>query len=159
VTSEDLQIAVNVLLPQQGEAKVRRLVETGFARIDAVNEEYPFSSTWWVGQVRKRVLLAFAVRQLVNCMTQPSKLEIVENTEIYDRSPWSSAYFRIKDGRVKFQPSVLISLLEGVEVERVRECPICLKYFWAGRINMRCCSTAHAGVLRMREYRNADRHP
>lgn len=158
-SAADLQVATNLLLPQKGEAEVKRLVEAGFARMDEISEEHPFSSVLWIRQVRERVLLAFAVRQLVHCMAHPRELQTADSTSLYDGSSWSSAYFQIREGKVKFQQSVLISLLEGVEVARVRECPVCFKYFWAGRINMRCCSTAHAGVLRMREYRTADRHP
>lgn len=154
---EDWQIAFNLFLTREDETKLRLSVEDGFARINVHQDKDRFVAMYWVDRVRQRILLAFAVRQLIHCMAHPDNLDVDGSTDLYDESLWSWARFRIRKGKVKFEPSVLIRLLEGVEIERVRECPVCFKYFWAGRINMRCCSTPHANVLRMREYRKLDK--
>jgi len=151
----DWQIVFNLWLRGETEAELKSLVEIGLARIDEEIKEDP--SRWWVSKVRQRVLLALSIRQLIDCMAHPENLRDANSTDLFDQSQWAWARFRIKDGKVDFHLSVLIAILEGIPVERVRECPICLKYFWAGRINMRCCSTRHATALRMREYRKSDK--
>jgi hypothetical protein len=155
---EDAQIVFNLWLLREDEAKVNQSIETSLAQIEAQNNADPIFATWRIDRVRQRILQALAVRQLVHCMAHAENKEVVRRTDLYDQSSWSHADFKIINGKVKFTPPVLMSLLNGVEVERVRECPVCSHYFWAGRINMRCCSTPHANVLRMREYRN-DKSP
>jgi len=40
-----------------------------------------------------------------------------------------------------------------VEARRIRECPICKRIFWAGRITMKCCSTRCSNTFRVHNYR------
>jgi hypothetical protein len=133
--NQDWQIVFNLWLRHEGQAKLKRLVEVNFARINDENKDDPFTPIWRVDSVRQRVLLALAVRQLIHCMAHPENLALTNSTDLYDTSQWSWARFRIKDGKVRFEPSVLIGLLEGVKVDRVCECPICFKYFWASALS------------------------
>ena len=57
-------------------------------------------------------------------------------------------------GRIHIVHSPLIRALEGVEAARVRECPICDRIFWAGRIDQPCCTSRCAGCLRTRRGRS-----
>jgi hypothetical protein len=43
--------------------------------------------------------------------------------------------------------------LEGVELRRLRRCEICSRFFWAGKVTQRCCSSKCAHALRNRRYR------
>jgi hypothetical protein len=49
--------------------------------------------------------------------------------------------------------SLLAEAIIGVEVDRIRECEICQRIFWALRSDQWTCSKAHAHVLRNRRAR------
>jgi hypothetical protein len=58
-----------------------------------------------------------------------------------------------QDGKFRVEHHPLLRALEGVELVRIRECHICGKIFWAGRIDQLCCTTRCAKVLRTRRWR------
>jgi hypothetical protein len=60
-------------------------------------------------------------------------------------------------GNLRIQHDPLLQALEGVEARRIRECAICGRIFWAGRIDQSCCPKRCAKVLRTRRWR--DRYP
>lgn len=47
----------------------------------------------------------------------------------------------------------IVEALLGTDIRRIRECPICSDFFWAGRIDQSCCSTQCAHILRTRRWR------
>ncbi len=57
-------------------------------------------------------------------------------------------------GRIQIVHGALIGALEGVEAARIRECRICSRIFWAGRIDQLCCSRRCASDLRTRRWRS-----
>ena len=48
---------------------------------------------------------------------------------------------------------LLFQVLEGVEAERIRQCPVCEKLFWAGRLDQPACGARCANILRGRLHR------
>lgn len=56
-------------------------------------------------------------------------------------------------GRIQQKENLLFDVIIGVEATRIRECEVCHRIFWAGRLNQFCCSRACAHVLRNRRYR------
>jgi hypothetical protein len=56
-------------------------------------------------------------------------------------------------GRIQFSHGPIMDALRGVEVARIRLCPICGKIFWAGRLDQRCCSGKCSHVRRTRLWR------
>ena len=42
---------------------------------------------------------------------------------------------------------------EDIEARRIRECPICKRIFWAGRLTMKCCSPRCANTFRVHRHR------
>jgi hypothetical protein len=58
-----------------------------------------------------------------------------------------------EDGRFRVQHHPFLRALEGVELARIRECPICGNIFWAGRIDQPCCKTKCAKSRRTRRWR------
>lgn len=42
---------------------------------------------------------------------------------------------------------------EDIEARRIRECPICKRIFWAGRLTMNCCSPRCANTFRVHRHR------
>lgn len=59
------------------------------------------------------------------------------------------------DGILRITKDLLTEAIdEGkVETDRIRECEVCNQIFWAGRRDMRGCSTKCAKVLRTRRWR------
>jgi hypothetical protein len=47
----------------------------------------------------------------------------------------------------------LVEALVGVDARRIRQCPICSDFFWAGRIDQPCCTSQCAHILRTRRWR------
>jgi hypothetical protein len=60
-------------------------------------------------------------------------------------------------GNLRILHDPLLQALQGVEASRIRECPICGRIFWAGRVDRPCCGKRCAGVRRTRRWR--DRYP
>lgn len=56
-------------------------------------------------------------------------------------------------GTIRVVNDEFLDAIDGVEITRIRECEICNRIFWAGRINQSACSTACAHALRNRRYR------
>ncbi len=56
--------------------------------------------------------------------------------------------------KVRITASQTIKLLEGLDVSRIRICPICADMFWAGRSNMVACGRKCAAVDRTRRWRD-----
>jgi len=44
------------------------------------------------------------------------------------------------EGRLQIERSPLLAALDGVEIVRIRQCKRCRQIFWAGRVDMMCCS-------------------
>ncbi|HLL76229.1 MAG TPA: hypothetical protein VK421_13335 [Pyrinomonadaceae bacterium] len=42
--------------------------------------------------------------------------------------------------RVGIEPDKLIDALDGIEFDRLRECRVCRRLFWAGRKDRKCCA-------------------
>jgi len=40
-----------------------------------------------------------------------------------------------------------------IEAKRIRECPVCKRIFWAGRITIQCCSPSCANTFRVHRHR------
>ena len=59
-----------------------------------------------------------------------------------------------ESGCIHYSSSPLLEALNGVEAGRIRECQICRKIFWAGRIDKLCCSKGCGKALRNRRWRN-----
>lgn len=72
------------------------------------------------------------------------------------RSQLYVSHNKTREGTHKFavyQP-ILFKVLEDIEIERIRECPICEKLFWAGRLDQSACSPRCSNVRRGRAWRS-----
>lgn len=56
-------------------------------------------------------------------------------------------------GTLHVEISPFLKMLEGIETFRIRECPICRKFFWAGRRDKSACREECARVVRQRNIR------
>lgn len=54
------------------------------------------------------------------------------------------------DGMMHISLDELSQAINGIDVRRIRECPICKRIFWAGRIDQKACTKEHANVYRVR---------
>lgn len=57
-------------------------------------------------------------------------------------------------GIVDFTFDEFSTAIKGIDVRRIRECEICQRIFWAGRIDKTCCSDACANVYHVRGWRD-----
>jgi hypothetical protein len=57
--------------------------------------------------------------------------------------------------KIRFLESPLYKALDGVDIDRIRVCPICKKIYWAGRIDQPTCSKKCGALLRVRRWRVA----
>jgi hypothetical protein len=57
------------------------------------------------------------------------------------------------DGTLKVEISPFLKMLEGIETWRIRRCPICKQFFWAGRQDKSACREECSRVLRQRNLR------
>lgn len=57
------------------------------------------------------------------------------------------------EGKVRISKDLFTEAVEGVEARRIRECEVCNRIFWAGRLDQWCCSPRCARVLRTRRWR------
>ena len=56
-------------------------------------------------------------------------------------------------GELEFNVDPLIEALKGVQVSKIRNCPICSAFFWASRKDKPCCSNRCAKIRRTRRWR------
>jgi hypothetical protein len=105
-------------------------------------------------RARHRLILVLGVQELISYLINPKQRDGIFFASTYYESDAARSHFYVgDDGRIKFTPPRLVQLLEGVEAARIRECPICFKFFWAGRKDMIGCSTRCSNAYRMRKYR------
>ena len=57
------------------------------------------------------------------------------------------------EGKCHLEHHPLLRALEGIELFRIRECPICGQIYWAGRMDKPCCTRKCAGIRRTRRWR------
>ena len=64
-----------------------------------------------------------------------------------------SASLWLESGKLSVKLAPFLEALQGLEVERLRICPICSQIFWAGRLDKSGCSENCSRVLRQRRLR------
>lgn len=135
--------------------------------------EDPWFTEGEVESMRQRYLFLFAVREILKetsraCVSLDEAGRRLSLLHTYSTHS-SSALAQVKNLRSQLYVSseetregthklavyypLLFRVLEGVEAERIRECPICEKLFWAGRLDQTACSTRCANVRRGRIHR------
>ncbi len=154
----DTQAWCNLSLLGKSEQELEEVTHKAKARINkALEIEWridPDPAKELLQRARQRLILVLVIQELLSCLIHPEhQTELFYGGIYYYSRAATSSFYISKDGKIKFTPSPIVQLLEGIEVARVKECPICFKYFWAGRKDMICCSTKCASTHRMREYR------
>lgn len=64
-------------------------------------------------------------------------------------------YLTSDKGRVKSIQDPFVLAVEGIETSRIRKCANCRRFFWAGRLDQKCCSKKCNSAFRARRYREA----
>ena len=107
-------------------------------------------------RARQRLIYVMAAQELISCLTHPKPHEqLWWYCSIVPRSEAARPIPYIKEGKFSLRTPPLFSALEGIEIKRVNECQICYQFFWAGRLDMKCCSAKCSHALRSRNYRRA----
>ena len=58
-----------------------------------------------------------------------------------------------EEGLVQIVPDSFAEAIRGIEVARLRECGVCNRVFWAGRITQKCCTPKCANTFRVHRHR------
>lgn len=97
-------------------------------------------------RVRQRLIFVLAANELLSCLTQPEtwyQLLLRRLSRLHEAT--QADLYIVPEGKDKgklaVSPPVLYECLLGVEAARIRECPICFRFFWAGRKDKIGCST------------------
>jgi hypothetical protein len=177
----DLQALYNFELLKVSESALKKIVQRAWERISGAFEEegkrltlvqkslHPRKTAMYLRPVfaealglraRQRLIFVLAAQEFLSCLAHPEHPRVLLSRRISRLSDATQARpYIIQEGpdkgKLALLPPILYQRLEGIEATRIRECPICYKIFWAGRKDMRCCSTQCASVLRARNYRRA----
>jgi len=68
-------------------------------------------------------------------------------------APGSHARLLSDKGKLRIETSPFLTMLNGIQADRIRICPVCEKLFWAGRLDKSACGELCAGTLRQRRLR------
>ncbi|MDQ3818836.1 MAG: hypothetical protein M3362_14325 [Acidobacteriota bacterium] len=60
-----------------------------------------------------------------------------------------------EDGTFQVQWDHFAYAVKGVEAARIKQCANCQRFFWAGRIDQKCCNKKCSGAFRVRRFREA----
>lgn len=114
----------------------------------------PISETHWDVALEKYRYLCETVRALDEIASIGAKGE--KQRQLRHPGAWISVgtTFCINDeGRIKSTASPFIQAIEGKEANRIRKCPACQKFFWAGRADQPGCGPKCIHALRTRRWR------
>jgi hypothetical protein len=85
--------------------------------------------------------------------------ELAGSPQAFDRvvtvtnPPGAGARLIADHGVLKVEVSPLFKMLDGIEADRIRVCPICQNLYWAGRRDKSACSGQCSGTFRQRRLR------
>lgn len=160
------------LTPSQ--VKAREALKAG-GQISFPHEGKPFFGLGEVEAMRQRYLFLFALREVFEATSQAhislddarrrlNQLESQLSSFRPSIFPIQVEAFRgrfdigKKDRKKKthnlgYAKPQITWVLEKVEVERIRKCPVCEKLFWAGRLDQSACRSRCSNVLRAKKWR------
>jgi hypothetical protein len=146
-----------------GEAKERVNLEikTVQGQLEDCSEFDPgSSSSFRVGPIylltraRERFIFILAAEEILYALTRDDpEIELFNAWYIEDCGLALRGIFDIQNGRVRHIPPALVSYIVDLPVSRIRECPICGDYFWAGRKDKSFCSLSCGATNRKRKQR------
>jgi hypothetical protein len=153
--------------------KRQALEATG--QISFADKGKPFFGLGEVEAMRQRYLFLFAVRTLLEATSRAhvSFDEAQHRLDQIDLQPgfsWPSPplaqveVFRgrfdigqkdrkTRTHRLGYAKPKITWVLEKIEVERIRVCPVCARLFWAGRLDQSACRSQCSNVLRAKKWR------
>jgi hypothetical protein len=109
-------------------------------------------------RIRQRLIFVLAAQELISCLThrEPQYQLLLRGVSRLPDATQADLYI-VPEGKDKgtlaVSPPALYERLLGVEAARIRECPICFRFFWAGRKDKIGCSKRCSAAKRMREQR------
>jgi hypothetical protein len=101
------------------------------------------------GTLMKRISRLMAITQTVRAIVRMKK---TRGANVPLASP--TEVTRLDErGCIEFRDGELKQALDGVEAARIRECPVCMRVFWAKRKDKQACSERCVNARRVREWR------
>jgi len=131
----------------------------GFREVEAMRQRYLFLFAVreiFAAIASAHVSLDGARRWLVYAQESSSPSSILGQVKVlvgwFDINE-NATNAKDKTHSLRFVRSEIVSVLEKIEVERIRLCPICEQLFWAGRLDQIACSPRCGNTLRARRWR------
>jgi hypothetical protein len=153
--------------------KQKELETTG--QISFPNQGKPFFGLGEVESMRQRYLFLFAMRALLEAISeahvslekaryqlqslhlQPSASALspplAEVEALRGRFDFGKRDHKKKTHSLGYAKPQITWVLEKIELERIRKCPVCETLFWAGRLDQSACRPRCANVLRAKTWR------
>jgi hypothetical protein len=130
------QAQLDVMISVFQRAKRRRLFFTTFAELPAYSAEQQAREFYEIFYAVRSPLDKLVARSIDNTRVKP--VEIVE----FGRGPLTEE-LHVIDGRLRFRASLLRQSFQGaftgVELARIRRCPVCTGFYYAVRANKGAC--------------------
>ncbi len=159
--------------PSASELKSRQALERG-GQIRFPHEGKPFFGIGEVEAMRQRYLFLFALREILKATSQAhvslsearrlldlqqnSFSAVAQSRAFRGQFDISTRMYKNKTHKLGFAKPQVVWLLEEIEAERIRECPVCGRLFWAGRLDQSACRPKCSNVLRARTWREKYGH-
>lgn len=156
------------------ELEEQKALEAG-GQISFPHEGKPFFGLGEVEAIRQRYLFLFALRRLLQAISGAHKSlgEARQRLHSLHLQPGYSAPspplaqvevlrgrfdigkrdYKNKTHKLGYAKPQITWVLEKIEVERIRQCPVCEKLFWAGRLDQSACRPRCSNVLRAKTWR------
>ena len=102
--------------------------------------------------------IQYAQEKLKIVMTLNRELETSKNTDMPPvflpfALPLDMYLFVDEDGLLQVEWDSFAYAVKGKEASRIRQCAVCNKFFWAYRVDQKCCGKKCSGVYRVRRHR------
>jgi hypothetical protein len=166
-----------LLLPKlltASEVEERKALEAR-GQVSFPHEGKPFFGLGEIEAMRQRYLFLFALRELLEAISRAhiSLAEARRRLDLLDLHPgfsWPSPplaqveVFRgrfdigqrdrkTKTHKLGYAKPKITWVLQEIEVERIRVCPVCTRLYWAGRLDQSACRAMCSNVLRAKRWR------
>ena len=172
---EAIQVSQNLNLSIRTESELKTIIRSAtdrtsnFLLSQSPMGEVPIGGTnaaYLLERARQRLIYVMAAQELLSCLTHPDAWnKVLFGRRVHLLSSLLQPRISILqtdagEGRSKRKAQTLMCrlpeiylALEGIEADRIRECKVCYKIFWAGRKDVSCCSARCGKINNTRKWR------
>ncbi|HKQ08333.1 MAG TPA: hypothetical protein VJ464_24645 [Blastocatellia bacterium] len=100
-----------------------------------------------------------AIEHFNQFVTWRTNLRLIAQADLRKGKSWhlpidgGATCYIDREGLIQVELDLFSQALQGVEISRIKECLICRRLFWAGRIDKKCCSDRCTNIYNTRQSR------